>query len=377
MYIPAWSPLNPNLFLTREQTPERLPYPLSERKTASYYFARAGVYSLFATLQKHGVDTVLVPDYHSGNEVRAIRAAGMRVVFYSIDHFMTPDLDELRRLTSDGRIGALYLIHYIGWPQPIEEIVAMCSSKGILVIEDCSTSFLSRLGNRPLGTFGDYAVFSLYKTLPVPNGGIIVQNRQDLPELERPPSRCSTMSVLGRSAELLLTWVRLQSESVGEMLFDLKGAVGRGLTAAHVERTPVGNEGFDVSKVDLGMSSLGRYLMRRFDYSRIVERRRQNFTLLSDRLGGVVPVVRADLQEGVCPLFFPILVSDKSATARALQTYGVEAIEFWNHGDPQAEARNQGATQFLRRHVLELPIHQDVSPDRIQYIADRVRAVVR
>jgi dTDP-4-amino-4,6-dideoxygalactose transaminase len=117
--------------------------------------------------------------------------------------------------------------------------------------------------------------------------------------------------------------------------------------------------------------------MRRFDYSRIVERRRQNFMLLADRLGGVVPLVRADLQEGVCPLFFPILVSDKRATARALQTYGVEAIEFWNQGDPQAEARNQGASQFLRRHVLELPIHQEVSTERIHYIADRVRAVVR
>jgi dTDP-4-amino-4,6-dideoxygalactose transaminase len=340
--------------------------------------ARAGVYALFTALRKHGVDTVLVPDYHGGHEVRAIRAAGTRVAFYSINHRLLPDLDELTRLMKDGRVGALYLIHYIGWPQPIEEIVSLCAKRGILVIEDCSLSFLSRLGSRPLGAFGDYAVFSLYQTLPLPNGGLIVQNRHDLPELDIPPaSSCSMLSLLGRSSELLLSWVRLQSDTLGGMLFGLKGMVGRGLTVARFERTPVGNTGFDVSKADLRMSSVGHFLMRRFDYRRIVERRRQNFQLLAAQLKGVVPLVRDDLEDGVCPLFCPILVSDKHKTAQALQASGVEAVEFWNSGDPQAAARITGAAQFLRRHVLELPIHQDLSPERVNYIADRVRAVVQ
>ena len=355
-----------------------MPYPLSEHHAASFHVARAGVYALFAALRTHGVDTVLVPDYHGGNEVRAIRAAGMRVLFYSIDHRLEPDLDELSQLLGDSRVGALYLIHYIGWPQPIEEILSLCTQRGILVIEDCSLSLLSRLGSRPLGAFGDYAVFSLYYTLPVPNGGLIVQNRQLLPELNvASPARSSLLSVLGRSSELILTWIRLQSESLGGVLFGLKQVVGRSLTAARFDRAPVGHTGFDVSKADPGMSSVGRFLMRRFDYGRIVERRRENFLLLAERLKGVVPLVRDDLDEGVCPLFCPVLVSDKHATAKALQADGVEAVEFWNSGDPQAEARITGAAQFLRRHVLKLPIHQDISPDRVNYISDRVRAAVR
>src|SRR3954471_2141488 len=105
MYIPAWSPLSPNLFVARSLTPEVLPYPLAERHKSSYYAARAGIYALCAALRKHGVDSVLLPDYHSGNEIRAIRAAGMRVVFYSVDHHMKPDLDDLYQLMSDTRIG--------------------------------------------------------------------------------------------------------------------------------------------------------------------------------------------------------------------------------------------------------------------------------
>lgn len=378
MYIPAWSPLNPNVFLARSQTAAHMPYPLAERHAAKFYLARMGVYALFTALIKHGVDTVLVPDYHGGNELRAIRASGMRVVFYSINHRLAPDLDELSCLIKDGRIGAIYVIHYFGWPQAIEEILSLCTKRGILVVEDCSLSFLSRLGNRPLGAFGDYAIFSLYQTLPLPNGGVIVQNRHDLPELDIPSAaRCSMLSVLGRSSELLLTWIRLQSESLGGMLFGLKGMVGRGLTLAHFERTPVGHTGFDVSKADLGMSSVGHFLTRRFNYARIVERRRQNFLLLAERLKGVVPLVRDDLDEGVCPLFCPILVSDKHKIAQAVQAAGVEAVEFWNSGDPQAATRQSGAAQFLRRHVLELPIHQDLSLERVNYIADRVLAEVR
>jgi dTDP-4-amino-4,6-dideoxygalactose transaminase len=377
MYIPAWSPLNPNVFLTKSQTPAHMPYPLAERDAANFYLARAGVYALFSTLRKHGVDTVLVPDYHGGNEVRAIRAAGMRVIFFSVNHLLRPDLDELSQLMRDSRVGAVYIIHYMGWPQPVEEILSLCARRGILVIEDCSLSLLSRLGTRPLGAFGDYSVFSLYQTLPLPNGGMVVQNRQDLPHLSvTTPTRCSTISVLGRSSELVLTWVRLRSERLGAALFGLKGIVGRGLTVANIERTQVGHTGFDVSKADLGMSSIGQFLMRRFDYPRILEHRRRNFLLLAERLRGAVPLVRDDLEEGVCPLFCPILVADKHKAAKALQSEGVEAVEFWNHGDPQAEARITGAAPFLRRHVLALPIHQDISPERVHYIADRVLAAV-
>ena len=38
----------------------------------------------------------------------------------------------------------------------------------------------------------------------------------------------------------------------------------------------------------------------------------------------------ASLPDGVCPLFFPIVVGDKAAAARALQQRGVDALEFWN-----------------------------------------------
>jgi hypothetical protein len=71
-------------------------------------------------------------------------------------------------------------------------------------------------------------------------------------------------------------------------------------------------------------------------------------------------------------LFFPLLVHDKHATAQALRRRGIEAVEFWNDGDPDARGRGRNDARFLREHVLELPIHQDVGLPQIEYMTREV-----
>src|SRR5207253_237100 len=89
------------------------------------------------------------------------------------------------------------------------------------------------------------------------------------------------------------------------------------------------------------------------------------------RLRGRVTLLDKPLTDGVCPLFFPLLVRDKAASHRALAARGIETIEFWNSGDPDAE-RNGSDAQFLRKHVLEIPIHQDVTPEKADFMVDQI-----
>ena len=74
------------------------------------------------------------------------------------------------------------------------------------------------------------------------------------------------------------------------------------------------------------------------------------------------------LPDGVCPLFFPVLVDDGHETAERLRARGVDALEFWNGSEPGGHEMGPDA-QFLRRHVLELPIHQDLTARHIDHIA--------
>jgi len=46
-------------------------------------------------------------------------------------------------------------------------------------------------------------------------------------------------------------------------------------------------------------------------------------------------------------------------------------VEFWNQGDPESY-RSGSHAEFLRRHVLEIPIHQDVTQEAAEYTAQQI-----
>jgi len=373
MYVPAWQGLSPR-YLLRQRAPGSLPFPLGVPKAVPFYRASSALYHLFRALPLQEKSPVLVPDYHSGNEVWAIRAAGLPVRFYPIRRDLRPDMAALERLvTPDTRV--LLLIHYLGWPQPMQSILEFCQRHRLILVEDCALSLLSQDGQRPLGTYGDYAVFCLYKTLPLPNGALLVQNTRSLPELSSIDLKACTMrSVAGRSMELMLGWLRSRHERTGRGLYRLKTVAGRALDALSVRRHPLGDIGFDVSHVNIAMSSLSHHIIKRMDYAQIVRIRRRNFLLLRSRLQGRVSLLREDLPEGMAPLFFPLLVADKRTAAESMWSEGIEAVQFWNDGIPGMVDDPLSHARFLRRHVLELPIHQEVTASQVEYIAEKVLA---
>jgi hypothetical protein len=175
--------------------------------------------------------------------------------------------------------------------------------------------------------------------------------------------------------DLFLDWAGSRAPGLTSPLFGLKRAGGRLLNAARVRRVPVGDSGFRLTDADLGASQVTLSLLPRLDTGPIRPTRRRNFRLLLDLLGDTPGPLLRDLDDGICPLFFPLRVDDKAAAARALHARGIEAVEFWNHGDPEAEREPYGAARFLREHLLELPIHQDITPAQVEYMAEQVRTL--
>lgn len=376
-YAPAWQGLAPVELLRPSVTrASELPFPFGADPPAFFYYrARNAIYHLARALRLDLRGPVLVPDYHHGNEVAALRAAGAKVVFYPIRRDLGPDLDALNQLCRSGA-GALFVIHYLGWPQPLDAMKAMSRRHGLPLIEDCALSLLSEDRGEPLGSRGDYAIFCLYKTLPLPNGGVLVQNGGATVRLEPPRQRpCSRAAVVARSAELTLEWLRGVSDPIGRVCSSAKRTTGRMLSAAGVRREPVGDTGFSVADADLAMSSMCHALIRRFDYEAIRGRRRANFERLRRAIDGRGTLPRTDLPDGMCPLFFPLLVSDKAAASRELTRRGIGNVQFWNKGDPEADARMTSDVRWLREHVLEIPIHQGISASKVDYMAQQVLAL--
>src|SRR5262245_23006189 len=101
MYIPAWPSLSPRYFLRRDSTTPP-PFPLSSSSASYFYVARNGIYHLFRQLGFGPRDKVLVPDYHHGNEIYAIRAAGAALTYYPVQRDLILDLGAVSRLCKTG-----------------------------------------------------------------------------------------------------------------------------------------------------------------------------------------------------------------------------------------------------------------------------------
>jgi dTDP-4-amino-4,6-dideoxygalactose transaminase len=243
------------------------------------------------------------------------------------------------------------------------------------LVEDCALALLSDAGTQPLGTFGHWAIFCLYKTLPLPNGACLVENGTHLPELDDLRLRQAGLpSVLGRAAELVVRNMRSRSDTLGAALESMKRAAGRAAGAMDVPRAKIGDIGFNLDEVDLAMSDISTRLLKRLDFEHIRSQRIENYQRLAGQLAGHATLLHDELPSGACPLILPILVEDKEEAAEVLRAGSVDVLEFWNHGARDTDVESENA-RFLRGHVLGLPIHQDLTDRHIDYVASQLRSL--
>jgi dTDP-4-amino-4,6-dideoxygalactose transaminase len=376
-FVPTYQGLGAT-HLVRRASASAAPFPFSAQHRIACYRARNAIYFLFRALREVNPSvTVLAPDYYSGNEIMAMRAAGVRIHYCPVGSDMLWDPSEVERLCRIHSPDVLYVIHYAGWPQPIDQLADLCRRREMLLIEDCALSLLSETeDHRPLGSLGQWSVFCLYKTLPVPNGALLVQNDLRIESLERLLLRpAGKVSVAGRMAELLVQRIRGRFNSVGAVLQAIKRGMGIAAGAMDVRRANVGDIGFNLDEVDLAMSPVSTRLLQRFDYTDIRRRRIANYRQLLEQLDSNVRAMFPVLPQGVCPLFFPVVVPNKAEAARALRRRGVDALEFWN--DPVGDGSEMSPhARFFREHVLELPIHQDLSSRHISHVARQVNLIL-
>jgi dTDP-4-amino-4,6-dideoxygalactose transaminase len=365
-FIPALPTLWPGMLspLPAERPP---PFPFGAPRTRRWYFARNAVWHAVRLLGLEGRE-VLVPAYHHGVEVGALVHAGAEPRFVRVDGRMRLDLEDVEAKIGP-RTRALYVIHYAGFAQPMDEILALARRRGLLVIEDCALSLLAGEGSRPLGSTGHVGIFCFYKVLPVPNGGALVVNDPALAgELPEPVS-APLGSTLSHAAGSLLSNLALRFGDAGEAFRTCVRRtyrLARGVSGLAPVST--GTATFDPAWRDLGMSALSTLIARRCDAQEIVTARRRNYFLLLGRLRERVPPVFAEVPAGASPLFYPLLCEDKERVQARLLAKGIETVDFWRAGHPLCPRDEFPEVASLRRRVLELPIHQDLRPEDMAYV---------
>jgi perosamine synthetase len=134
-----------------------------------------------------------------------------------------PDLVEE---AATSRTRAILPVHVFGRPCRIEDITSVARRRGWAVIEDACEGLGSSLGGRPLGAFGDVAVFAFYpnKQITTGEGGMVVTDDRTLADTMR------SLRNQGRDADG--TWLRHVRLGYNYRLDEMSAAVG----VAQVER---------------------------------------------------------------------------------------------------------------------------------------------
>ena len=76
---------------------------------------------------------------------------------------------------------AIILVHLYGYPSKIEEIISISKKYDIPIIEDAAEALGSKYNNQPIGTFGDFGIFSFNgnKIITTSSGGAILSKNKE------------------------------------------------------------------------------------------------------------------------------------------------------------------------------------------------------
>jgi len=225
---------------------------------------------------------------------------GFRLLFYS---------DPLRSPPPELLPGDVFLyIHFCGFPnRPVEEALrSLPAESRPVIIEDC----VHALFTRGVGTFGDFALYSFRKFLPVPDGGLLT----------------SRLPLDGKLAPPLESYISVKTAGLmtGKPAFLRQGEAA--LDSDDDPREP---------------SAMGNLLLDRLPWEHIPAARRKNYSFLAGQLA--LPA----LQDGTVPLGAPVRAeSGKAELERLLRAGGFEPPLSWD-APPDAPSNEAGRLVIL------------------------------
>jgi perosamine synthetase len=366
-YLPADPPLTLRDLSGITRPPEpggRIGRWLPDR-TRFYGSGRAALWGALRSLGIGPGDQVLLPAYLCESVVSPVLAVGAGASIFPVGRDLRPDLKALEAsLGPSSR--AVVIIHYLGFPGPIEEVQQICSRHGLALIEDCAHALFSRKGGRLLGSFGDAAVFSPWKSLPLPDGGMLAVNgSRALPEAPTAaPSWYGTVAKLGYrslgAVESAIGWTpRLGLLRRSTIRRDLH----RRTSGAPVE-------------VRSG-SALARRMLESAQPERVVARRRENYSRLLEVAGELdwAQPIYDKLPEGVCPLGFPLVADRRDDWRDLLLRNGVNVRTYWEELPAEVDRQRFPDAAWVSDSMLVLPVHQELRSGQIAWLAQRLRAL--
>lgn len=285
-------------------------------------------------------DEVIVPSFTFAATANSVALTGATPVFADIDiESFTLDPASVEARITD-RTAGIMPVHLYGHPFHVDPIGDIAARHGIKVFEDAAQAHGAAVNGRKVGTFGDFAMFSLYptKNMTSGEGGMVSTG---LPEVER---RLRLLRNQGMERQY-------ENELVGFncRMTNIHAAIGR------VQLTKV-----------LGWTRT----------------RQENAAFLDANLAGVVTPVVSPGYEHVYHQYTIRVPEGRDEFAKALKDeYNVGCGVYYpipNHRlAPFQTADDLPVTEEAARSVLSLPVHPSLSHNDLERIVEAVNALAK
>jgi len=344
------------------------PGPLSSPQTSLWFSGRVALAAAIDALGLAPGDWVALPAFCCGSEVDPFVARGIGVRFFGLTPGLDPEPASFERAVAGAR--AALAVHYFGFAADLAAARRVCKHHGAVLIEDCAHALFARDGDAWVGAGADAAVFSIVKTLAVPDGGAL-RLAPGIGIAPPPTAPSPTHLVRARARQLVALGLQAHPNRLVSTLAFVPSRMKARFGVRHDRPDPASEAAlgaaarFDPALAGVPMSALARALIARVDPDDIARRRRAHYREVADAIAHskTLSPLFPSLPEGACPLAFPVRVTDPDAfrdELAALPPLGVRQMWPWFHpAIPWARFEREAA---MKREVFILPVHQDLTP---------------
>ena len=372
---------------------------LSWEQAFTFWKGRAALYAVLKALQIGEGDTVLVPGYTCFAVPSAVMFTGAKPAFVDIDrHTFNISLQAIRETYQlcASRVKAVIVQHTYGIAADIRPILNWAYQNGVAVIEDCAPSWGSRYRDgcewKPLGSFGDAAIFSSQWTKPASTGlgGWAIANdrtlrtrlrqfRQD--ECVAPSAGGTALLAAQVCARELASWPAFYwtSKRLYQFLYTRGLLVGTSSPEEFQAKMPKGYA--------KRMSSFQEWLLkRRLDHVEILDQRRSLRAKYDAMLAGSgFSTLKTPENSDPVLLRYPLRVQNKNRVMGEARRRGIELGDWYNHPidvpEPSMAERfgyREGVCpegERAAKEVINLPMQANVTEKQILRIAKLLKEV--
>jgi perosamine synthetase len=304
-------------------------------------------------------DVVIVPSLSFVATANAVWHCGARPVFADIDP-RTYNLDPAaaeRAITP--RTKAIMPVHQVGLPADMDAFLALGQRHDLAIVEDAACAIGASYRDRPIGSLGPLACFSLHprKVITTGEGGMIAVEDPEVAErLRRLRAHGMDTSDLARHSARDIVVEAYPERGWNSRMTDMQAALG--LCQLRVldeilERRCALAERYTVALEQIP------HLQAPYDPP-YAKRTWQSYCV---RVGPHAPLERTELMRN--------LLQDGIATRRGVMAIHEEASYAPRQGGARIELPH---TEAATRETLMLPLFPDLTEDQQDYVLERLEA---